>query len=57
MSVDKLLDKKIDTSVLKNTTMTLMVVLFRIKKVSYPDDAKDVNDRVRYKSFLMQNKL
>jgi DNA polymerase elongation subunit (family B) len=49
MSVDKLLDKKIDTSVLKNTTMTPNGALFRTDKKGFLPEMmqKMYDDRVK----------
>ena len=58
MSVDKLLDKKVDTSVLKNTTMTPNGALFRTDKKGFLPEMmqKMYDDRVRYKKALLDAK-
>ena len=58
MSVDKLLDKQIDTSVLKNTTMTPNGALFRTDKKGFLPEMmqKMYDDRVRYKKAMLEAK-
>jgi len=58
MSVDKLLDKQIDTSILKNTTMTPNGALFRTDKKGFLPEMmqKMYDDRVRYKKAMLEAK-
>jgi DNA polymerase elongation subunit (family B) len=58
MSVDKLLDKKIDTSILKNTTMTPNGALFRTDKKGFLPEMmqKMYDDRVKFKRAMLDAK-
>ncbi len=58
MSVDKLLDKKVDTSILKDVTLTPNGALFKTKKQGFlPEIMQSMyNDRVKYKKLLLQAK-
>ena len=58
MSVDKLLDKQIDKSVLKNTNMTPNGALFRTDKKGFLPEMmqKMYDDRVRYKKAMLEAK-
>jgi DNA polymerase elongation subunit (family B) len=58
MSVDKLLDKKVDTSILKGVTITPNGALFRTNKKGFlPEIMQSMyDDRVKYKKLLLQAK-
>jgi DNA polymerase elongation subunit (family B) len=58
MSVDKLLDKKVDTSILKGVTITPNGALFRTNKRGFlPEIMQSMyDDRVKYKKLLLQAK-
>ena len=58
MSVDKLLDKKVDTSILKDVTLTPNGALFKTKKQGFlPEIMQSMyDDRVKYKKLLLQAK-
>jgi len=58
MSVDKLLDRKVDTSILKGVTLTPNGALFSTKKKGFlPEMMQSMyNDRVKYKKLLLQAK-
>ena len=58
MSVDKLLDRKVDTSILKGVTLTPNGALFKTKKRGFlPEIMQSMyNDRVKYKKLLLQAK-
>ena len=58
MSVDKLLDKKVDTSILKGVTLTPNGALFKTNKQGFlPEIMQSMyNDRVKYKKLLLQAK-
>jgi len=58
MSVDKLLDKKVDTSILKNTTMTPNGALFRTDKKGFLPEMMQTmyDDRVKYKKYMLEAK-
>ena len=58
MTVDKLLDKKIDTSILKNTTMTPNGALFRTDKKGFLPEMMQTmyDDRVKYKKYMLEAK-
>ena len=58
MSVDKLLDKKVDTSILKGVTLTPNGALFKTNKRGFlPEMMQSMyDDRVKYKKLLLQAK-
>ena len=58
MSVDKLLDRKVDTSILKGVTLTPNGALFKTNKRGFlPEIMQSMyNDRVKYKKLLLQAK-
>jgi len=58
MSVDKLLDRKVDTSILKGVTLTPNGALFKTDKKGFlPEMMQSMyNDRVKYKKLLLQAK-
>jgi len=58
MSVDKLLDKKVDTSILKGVTLTPNGALFKTNKRGFLPEIMQTmyNDRVKYKKLLLQAK-
>ena len=58
MSVDKLLDRKVDTSILKGVTLTPNGALFKTNKQGFlPEIMQSMyNDRVKYKKLLLQAK-
>ena len=58
MSVDKLLNKEVDTSVLDNVTMTPNGALFNTKKQGFLPEimAKMYEDRVKYKQYMLEAK-
>ena len=58
MSVDKLLDKKVDTSILKNATLTPNGALFKTTKKGFLPEMMEsmYNDRVKYKNLLLKAK-
>ena len=58
MSVDKLLNKEVDTSVLDNVTMTPNGALFSTKKQGFLPEimAKMYEDRVKYKQYMLEAK-
>jgi DNA polymerase elongation subunit (family B) len=58
MSVDKLLDKKVDTSILKGVTITPNGALFRTNRKGFlPEIMQSMyDDRVKYKKLLLQAK-
>ena len=58
MSVDKLLDRKVDTSILKGVTLTPNGALFKTKNRGFlPEIMQSMyNDRVKYKKLLLQAK-
>ena len=58
MSVDKLLEKKVDTSILKNVTLTPNGALFKTNKRGFlPEIMQSMyDDRVKYKKLMLQAK-
>ncbi len=58
MSVDKLLDRKVDTSILKGVTLTPNGALFKTNKRGFlPEMMQSMyDDRVKYKKLLLQAK-
>ena len=58
MSVDKLLNKEVDTSVLDNVTMTPNGALFNTNKQGFLPEimAKMYEDRVKYKQYMLEAK-
>jgi len=56
MSVDKMLDKKVDTSILKGVTLTPNGALFKTDKQGFlPEIMQSMyNDRVKYKKLMLQ---
>jgi len=58
MSVDKLLDRKVDTSILKGVTLTPNGALFKTNKRGFLPEIMQTmyNDRVKYKKLLLQAK-
>ena len=58
MNVDKLLDKKVDTSIMKGVTLTPNGALFKTNKQGFlPAIMQSMyNDRVKYKKLLLQAK-
>ena len=58
MSVDKLLDRKVDTSILKGVTLTPNGALFKTNKRGFlPELMQSMyDDRVKYKKLLLQAK-
>ena len=58
MSVDKLLDKKVDTSILKGVTLTPNGALFKTTKRGFlPEIMQSMyDDRVKYKKLMLQAK-
>jgi len=58
MSVDKLLDKKVDTSILKGVTITPNGALFKTNKRGFlPEIMQSMyDDRVKYKKLMLQAK-
>ena len=58
MSVDKLLDRKVDTSILKGVTLTPNGALFKTNKQGFlPEIMQSMyNDRVKYKKLYLQAK-
>tara|TARA_Y100000816_G_scaffold233012_1_gene178390 strand:+ start:1819 stop:4389 length:2571 start_codon:yes stop_codon:yes gene_type:complete len=58
MSVDKLLDKEVDTSILKNATLTPNGALFKTTKKGFLPEIMEsmYNDRVKYKNLLLKAK-
>ena len=58
MNVDKLLDKKVDTSIMKGVTLTPNGALFKTDKQGFlPAIMQSMyNDRVKYKKLLLQAK-
>ena len=58
MSVDKLLDRKVDTSILKGVTLTPNGALFKTNKRGFlPEIMQSMyDDRVKYKKLLLQAK-
>ncbi len=58
MSVDKLLNKEVDTKVLNNVTMTPNGALFNTKKQGFLPEimAKMYEDRVKYKQYMLEAK-
>ena len=58
MSVDKLLNKEVDTSILKNATLTPNGALFKTTKKGFLPEIMEsmYNDRVKYKNLLLKAK-
>ena len=58
MSVDKLLDRKVDTSILKGVTLTPNGALFKTNKRGFLPEIMQTmyDDRVKYKKLLLQAK-
>ena len=58
MSVDKLLDRKVDTSILKGVTLTPNGALFKTDKQGFLPEIMQTmyDDRVKYKKLLLQAK-
>ena len=58
MSVDKLLDKKVDTSILKDATLTPNGALFKTTKRGFLPEIMQTmyDDRVKYKKLMLQAK-